>query len=157
MPETIEGGHQARGLRFAVVASRYNETACDRLLEGALECLRRHGAQEADVTVVRVPGSWEIPVVARRLALSRSHDALIALGVLLRGETSHFDLVARQVAEELAALAATTGVPVAFGVLAAENVEQVFARAGEGERNRGWEAAMAAIETANVMKRLETV
>lgn len=157
MPRTIEGSLQASGIRFAVVASRYNETACDRLLEGALSCLKEHGAADADVTVVRVPGSWEIPVVARRLARSKMHDAIIALGVLIRGETAHFDLIAGQVARELASAASETGVPVAFGVLAADSVEQVLERAGGDRGNRGWETAMAAIETANVIKRLEAV
>jgi 6,7-dimethyl-8-ribityllumazine synthase len=155
MPKTIEGSLQARGFRFALVASRYNDTACERLLEGALDCLKRHGAADADVKVVRVPGSWEIPVVARRLALSKAHDAVIALGVLIRGETSHFELIAAQVARGLASAAEQSGVPVAFGVLAAETVEQVLERTGGGQGNRGWEAALAAIEAANVMKRLE--
>jgi 6,7-dimethyl-8-ribityllumazine synthase len=154
MVKTIEGDLQARGIRFALVASRYNETGCERLLEGALDCLRQHGAADMDVTVVRVPGSWEIPVVARRLALSKAHDAVIALGVLIRGETSHFDLIAAQVARGLASVAEQSGVPVAFGVLAADSVEQVLERAGGGQGNRGWEAALAAIEAANVMKGL---
>jgi len=155
MPRTIEGGLSAKGLRFALVASRFNEYLSDKLLAGALDCLQRHGAVDADVTVVRVPGSWEIPVVARRLALSRSHDAVIALGVLIRGETAHFDLIATSVARGLADAATESGVPVQFGVLAAESPEQAVERAGGKQGNRGWEAAMAAIESANVLKQLD--
>lgn len=154
MPRTIEGGRQARGLRFAVVASRFNEFAAGRLLSAALECLQKHGAADGDVTVVRVPGAWEIPVVARRLALSHAHDAVIALGVLIRGETLHFDLIAREVSRGLAAAAEESGVPVTFGVLAAESAEQAMERAGGRHGNRGWDAAIAAIEAAGVMRQM---
>ncbi|HKY32602.1 MAG TPA: 6,7-dimethyl-8-ribityllumazine synthase [Candidatus Polarisedimenticolia bacterium] len=155
-----EGGRTARkhlragGLRFAVVASRFNELYCDRLLSGAQDCLAEHGAAASDVTVVRVPGSWEVPVVARRLASSSAFDAVIALGVLIRGETAHFDLIAAEVARGLACAAEQTGVPVAFGIVAALNKEQAEARAGGILGNRGWDAAMAAIETALTMKTL---
>lgn len=153
-PLTIEGGLDARGLRFGIVASRFNRFAAERLLEGALDCLARHGAQGDGITVARVPGSWEIPPVARRMALSKSYDAVIALGVLIRGETAHFDLIAAQVARGLASLAEQSLVPVIFGVLTAENVEQAIERAGGKHGNRGWDAALAAIETAGVMKRM---
>lgn len=154
MPKTIEGGLDAKGLRFALVSSRFNEFVSEKLLSSALDCLRRHGAAESDIMVVRVPGSWEIPVVARRLAVSRAHDAVIALGVLVRGETAHFDLIASQVSRGLAAIAEESGVPVIFGVLTAENPEQAMDRAGGKHGNRGWDAAMAAIEAANVIKQL---
>ena len=154
MPRTIEGGLNAKGLRFALVASRFNEALCEKLLAGALDCLQRHGASDGDLTIVRVPGAWEIPVVARRLALSRSHDAVIALGVLIRGETSHYDLIASSVARGLAGAAVESGVPVLFGVLAAETPEQALDRAGGKHGNRGWEAAMAAIEAAGLLKQL---
>lgn len=154
LPVTIEGGLDARGLRFGIVASRFNQFASDRLLEGALDCLSRHGAQTSEITVVRVPGSWEIPPVARRMALSKSHDAVIALGVLIRGETAHFDLIAGQVARGLAGVAEQSLVPVIFGVLTAENLEQAMDRAGGKHGNRGWDAALAAMETAGVMKKM---
>ena len=154
MLKTIEGGLSARGLRFALVASRFNEFVSENLLTAALDCLQRHGAADAEITVVRVPGSWEIPVVARRLALSRAHDAVIALGVLIRGETAHFDLISSQVARGLAGAAEESGVPVIFGVLTAQNPEQAMDRAGGKHGNRGWDAAMAAIESANVTKQL---
>jgi len=154
VPKIIEGPASARGLRIALVASRFNEFATSKLLQGALDCLAHHGADDSDITVVRVPGSWEIPVVARRLAMSRSHDAVIALGVLIRGETSHFDLIAQQVARGLARIAEDTGVPVAMGVLAAQSAEQAMERCGGKHGNRGWEAAAAAIEAAGVMKQM---
>ena len=154
MPKIIEGPASARGLRIALVASRFNEFATSKLLQGALDCLAHHGADDSDITVVRVPGSWEIPVVARRLAMSRAHDAVIALGVLIRGETSHFDLIAQQVARGLARIAEDTGVPVAMGVLAAQSAEQAMERCGGKHGNRGWEAAAAAIEAAGVMKQM---
>jgi len=154
VPKIIEGPASARGLRIALVASRFNEFATSKLLQGALDCLAHHGADDSDITVVRVPGSWEIPVVARRLAMSRAHDAVIALGVLIRGETSHFDLIAQQVARGLARIAEDTGVPVAMGVLAAQSAEQAMERCGGKHGNRGWEAAAAAIEAAGVMKQM---
>ena len=157
MPETIEAGQDARGLRFAIVASRYHETACENLLSSAVASLQERGALVTDITVVRVPGSWEIPLAARRVALSGQHDAIVALGVLIRGETAHFDLIAAEVARGLAAASFESGVPIAFGVIAAENVEQVLARTGGVFGNRGREAALAAIEAAGVMKRLEGV
>lgn len=150
----IEGMLQAKGLRVGIVSSRFNEFASTRLLDGALDCLQRHGAQPGDITVVRVPGCWEIPVVARRMAVSRVYDAVVALGVLVRGETAHFDLIAAQVARGLAAAAEETGVPVIFGVLTAENTDQALDRSGGKHGNRGWEAAVAAIEAAQVLKQL---
>jgi len=154
MPKMMEGGLQAKGLRFAIVSSRFNEFVSEKLLAASLDCLARHGAGDADITVVRVPGSWEIPVVARRLAVSRGYDAVIALGVLIRGETAHFDLIASQVARGLASAATESGIPVIFGVLTAEDPAQALDRAGGKHGNRGWDAAMAAIETANAIKQL---
>ncbi len=154
MPTTIEGGFNAKGLRFAIVASRFNETMVSRLLAGALDCLQRHGAADGDITVVRVPGAWEIPGVARRLAMARSHDAIVALGVLIRGETPHFDLIAAQVSRGLATASEGSGVPVIFGVLTAETPEQAADRSGGKLGNRGWDAGMAAIETANLLKQI---
>jgi len=156
MPKTIEGGRQAHGLRFAIVSSRFNEFVSEKLLAAALDALTRHGASDNDILVVRVPGAWEIPVVARRLALARRHDAIIALGVLIRGDTAHFDLIAAQVARGLAVAAEESGVPVAFGVMTAENSQQALERSGGRHGNRGWDAALAAIEMAGALRLLES-
>jgi len=153
-PRTIEGGLHAKGLKIAIVASRFNEAIAARLLSGALDCLERHGASASETLVVRVPGSWEIPVVARRLALSKGHDAVIGLGALIRGETAHFDLISGQVARGLAGAAEESGVPVIFGVVTAETAEQAIDRSGGKHGNRGWDATMAAIEAANVIKQM---
>ena len=156
MPKTIEGVRQAQGLRFAIVSSRFNEFVSEKLLAAALDALTRHGASDSDILVVRVPGAWEIPVVARRLALARRHDAIIALGVLIRGDTAHFDLIAAQVARGLAAAAEESGVPVAFGVMTAENAQHALERSGGRHGNRGWDAALAAIEMAGALRLLES-
>ena len=154
MPRVIEGNLQAKGLRFALVSSRFNEFVSEKLLAAALDCLQRHGAVDSDITVVRVPGAWEIPVAARRLAIARNHDAVIALGALIRGETAHFELISAQVARGLARAAEDSGVPVIFGVLTAENPQQASDRAGGKHGNRGWDATMAAIEAASAIKQL---
>ena len=146
----------AREMRFAIVASRFNDFAVSRLLEGALSCLKERGAAADRITVVRVPGSWEIPVFARKLALSNRFDAVVALGVLIRGETLHFDLIAREVARGLAEAAEDSGVPIAFGVLAVENRQQAVDRAGGSAGNRGEESARAAIEAAGAMRELRS-
>lgn len=153
----VEAGQDARGLRFAIVVSRYHETACENLLSAAVATIVERGAAASDITVVRVPGSWEIPLIARRVALNGQHDAVVALGVLIRGETLHFELIAGEVARGLATASFESGVPIAFGVIAAENVDQVLARTGGASGNRGREAALAAIEAAGVVKRLEGV
>ncbi|MFQ5702097.1 MAG: 6,7-dimethyl-8-ribityllumazine synthase [Acidobacteriota bacterium] len=150
----IEGGLDAGDLKFALVVSRFNGFVVDRLLDAALDCLRRHGAEEGRVTVVRVPGAWEIPVVARRIARSGAADAVIGLGVLIRGQTEHFSRICEEVARGLAGCALDSDVPVAFGVVMAEDPQQAIDRCGGKFGNRGWDAALAAIETANVLRRL---
>lgn len=154
MPKTIEGNLGAKGLKVAIVASRFNDFLVARLLAGAVDCLVRHGCEDAGVTVVRVPGSFEIPQAARKLATARKHDVVIALGVLIRGETPHFDLIAAEVTRGLGSIAYDTGVPVSFGVLTAETTEQAMERAGGKLGNRGWDAALSAIEMANVGREL---
>ncbi len=154
MATLIQGSLDARGLRFALVASRYNEQACDRLLEAALATLRERGAAEESLTVVRVPGAWEIPAAAAALARAGRHDAILALGVLIRGETRHFDLIAAGTARALQELAVSSGVPIAFGILAAENAAQVSERSGGSLGNRGGETAAAAIEMARLRRAL---
>jgi len=154
-PRTIEGDLQARDLRFAILASRFNEFVVDALVRGALDALRRHGASDKLVDVVRVPGAYDMPVVARKLALSRRYDAIIAVGAVIRGETSHHDHVAGECASGLSRVAAETGVPVAFGVLTTEDTAQALDRAGGKAGNKGADAAESAIELVNLLRRLE--
>lgn len=154
-PRVIEGDLQVRDLRFAVLASRFNEFVVDALMRGAVDTLRRLGATDKQVEVVRVPGAYDMPVVARKLALSRRYDAIIALGAVIRGQTPHFDLVARECASGLARVSQETGVPVAFGVLTTETTEQAIDRAGGKAGNKGADAAAAAIELVNLLRRLE--
>ncbi|MFO0652532.1 MAG: 6,7-dimethyl-8-ribityllumazine synthase [Polyangiales bacterium] len=148
----IEGDLVATGARVAVLASRFNHSIGDRLVEGALDCLRRHGAAEA--TVVRAPGSWELPVVCRTLAKSGRYDAIVAVGAVIRGSTAHFEYVAGEVTKGLASVSLDTGVPVAFGVITTENIEQAIERAGTKAGNKGWEAALSAIEMISLQKAL---
>jgi 6,7-dimethyl-8-ribityllumazine synthase len=150
----IEGDLSAKGLRFAIIVGRFNSFISDRLLAGALDALTRSGCGEENITVVRVPGSWEMPVVARELAKTKRHDAIIALGAVIRGDTPHFDYVAGEMARGLADVARETGVPVGFGVLTTNTVEQAVDRAGVKGGNKGFDAAMSAIEMANLMRRL---
>ena len=153
--KVFEGHLDAQGLRFALVVSRFNEALTGRLEAGAIDCLRRHGADEDRISVVRVPGAWEIPTVASKLAASGSFDAVITLGALVRGGTAHFDLIASEVAKGVAQASVQTGVPVTFGVITADNLEQAVERAGTKMGNKGWEAALAAIEMARLTERLD--
>ncbi|HSN55027.1 MAG TPA: 6,7-dimethyl-8-ribityllumazine synthase [Candidatus Sulfomarinibacteraceae bacterium] len=149
-----EGKLDAKGLRFALVVSRFNEALTSRLESGALDCLQRHGAAEDDITVYRVPGAWEIPFVAHRLAASGDHDAVVCLGALVRGGTAHFDLIAAEVAKGIAQGSMSTGVPMTFGVITADTLEQAVERAGTKMGNKGWEAALAAVEMARLVREL---
>lgn len=153
---TYEGHLDAKGLKFAILVSRFNSFVTDRLLAGALDALARSGANPEDIDVVRVPGSWEMPVVASQLAKSRKFDALICLGAVIRGDTPHFDYVAGEAAKGLGQVALQQGVPVAFGVLTTNTLEQAIDRAGAKSGNKGFDAAMSAIETANLLRRLQT-
>lgn len=149
----IEGKLDGAGLRAGVVAARFNEAVVERLVDGALDCLRRHGVAEDDLTVCRAPGSWELPLVARRLAESGRLDAIVAVGCVVRGQTAHFDYVAGRAAD-VGEVADDTGVPVSFGVLTTETFDQAVDRAGGKLGNKGWDAALAAIETARLLKEL---
>jgi len=151
---TLEGKLAAAGLKFALVVSRFNSFITERLLDGALDCLRRQGAAEDDLTVVRVPGAWEIPLVARRLAQARAHDAVICLGAVIRGSTPHFDYVAAEVSKGIAQVSLESGVPMAFGILTTDTLEQAIERAGSKAGNKGFAAAEAAIEMVNLLKEL---
>ena len=150
--QMFEGGLSAAGLRFGVVLSRFNNLIGDRLLDGALDTLRRHGAADEDVSVARVPGAFEIPLVAKRMAQSGRYDAVITLGAVIRGATAHFDYVAGPLASSLAATALETGTPVLFGVLTTDTIEQAIERAGTKAGNKGADVAAAAIEMANLLK-----
>jgi 6,7-dimethyl-8-ribityllumazine synthase len=151
---TVQGGSEARGRRFAVAASRFNGVVVDKLVDGAVSCLRAHGVAEDDLDVVWVPGAFELPLVARRLAVSGGYDAVICLGAVIRGETAHFDFVAGEAARGIRQVGLDTGVPVMFGVLTTETYEQAMHRAGGQHGNKGWDAAMAAMETVDVLDRL---
>ena len=152
---TIEGTQTAAGFRFAIVVSRYNDFVTDRLQAGALAALAAAGGQaRRDVTVVLVPGAFEIPIAAQRAAESGRYDAVVCLGCLIRGETPHFEYIASAVATGLTSAAAATGVPMAFGVLTTNSIEEAIERAGDGPSNKGYEAAAAAIEMASVVAQL---
>ncbi|MGD9252797.1 MAG: 6,7-dimethyl-8-ribityllumazine synthase [Holophagae bacterium] len=148
--KVLEGQLDASGLRFALIVSRFNEALTSRLESGAIDCLLRHGATEDAITVVRVPGAWEIPMVATRLAADGAYDAVISVGALVRGGTAHFDLIAAEVAKGLAHASTDSGVPMSFGVITADTLEQAVERAGTKMGNKGWEAALAAIEMARL-------
>jgi 6,7-dimethyl-8-ribityllumazine synthase len=150
----VEAKLDASGIRFAIVASRFNGALVERLVGGALDCLRRHGAAEEAITVLRVPGSFELPQGVQKLLAGGGHDAIIALGVLIRGETPHFDLIASTVTRALSDAAVASGSPVAFGVVTAESTEQAAERSGGKMGNRGWDAACAAIEMARLGREL---
>jgi 6,7-dimethyl-8-ribityllumazine synthase len=155
-PKMIEGELLARDLRFAFIAARFNDFVVEPLIRGALDALKRHGSSEKQIEIVRVPGAFDIPIVARKLALSRRYDALIALGAVVRGQTPHFDYVAGECASGLARIALESGIPIAFGVLTTDTMEQAVDRAGGKAGNKGADAALAAIEMANLLRRLDT-
>jgi 6,7-dimethyl-8-ribityllumazine synthase len=154
MPQAIEGNLNASGLKFAILVARFNNFITDRLLAGAEDALKRSGAKPEDVEIVKVPGSWELPVAAKTLAGLKRHDAIVALGAVIRGDTPHFDHVANQAASGLAAVQLESGIPVAFGVLTTNTVEQAIDRAGGKSGNKGYDAALTAIEMAELMRRL---
>ena len=154
MPNFIEGNLKADGKKFAIIVARFNSFLCDKLLEGALDSLVRSGATDADIDVVRVPGAFEIPLVAKKLAGSGKYDAVICLGVVIRGATPHFDVVVNEVSKGSAQAGLETGVPVLFGVLTTETIEQAIERSGTKAGNKGSDVAIAAIEMANLMGNL---
>ena len=154
MPPIIEGHLDAKGVKFALIASRWNDVVTSRLVEGALDGLTRHGADPSHITLVKVPGSFELPQVAARLAAAGRYDAVVALGCLIRGETAHFDLLAAEAAKGLAQAAVSSGLPVIFGVLTCDTMEQALDRAGGKAGNKGWDAAIAAIEMVSLYRRL---
>jgi 6,7-dimethyl-8-ribityllumazine synthase len=152
--KTLEGFLDATGLRVGMVVSRFNSLITERLLEGAEDCLTRHGGLAADREILRVPGTWEMPVALKWMAESGRFDALIALGCVIRGGTPHFEYVASEVTKGAANLSMQTGLPITLGVLTTDSIEQAIERAGTKHGNKGWEAASAAIEMANLRKKL---
>ncbi len=154
MPNIIEGKLSAKDLRVAIVVSRFNEIISKSLLSGATDCLLRHEGSENNITIVHVPGAFEIPLTARKLAESKKYDVVICLGAVIRGATPHFDYIAAEVSKGIAQAGMQTGVPVIFGVLTCDTIEQALERAGTKSGNKGWDAALSAIEMANLFKKL---
>jgi len=153
--KTIEGDLRVQNARFCIVVSRFNSFVVESMLAGAVDALRRHGAQDADVTVVRVPGAFEMPVVIERIAAKGSYDAIVAIGAVIRGGTPHFDYVAGECVKGMAHVSLKHGLPVSFGVLTVDTIEQAIERAGTKAGNKGAEAAMSAIEMVNVLRQLD--
>jgi len=154
-PEVVEGTLQVpEGTRFAIVASRFNHFIVDRLVEGVVDTLVRHGAESGNIRIVRVPGAWELPMVTARVAGADEVDAIIAVGTLIRGGTPHFEYIAAEVSKGLAQVSLDTGVPVSFGVLTTDTIEQAIERAGTKAGNKGAEAALAAVELVSLMRQL---
>ncbi|MBI4547441.1 MAG: 6,7-dimethyl-8-ribityllumazine synthase [Ignavibacteriae bacterium] len=156
MATIIEGNLNAAPYSFVIVVSRFNEFITRRLLEGALDCLRRHGAEEKAIEVIYCPGAFEIPQVARQLVLTKKYDAVICLGCIIRGETPHFEYIASAVTTGLTRLAEETDTPIAFGVLTTNTFEQAVERAGSKNGNKGWDAALSAIELADLRKKISS-
>jgi len=154
MAKIIQGDLSAKGLKFAIVAARFNDFITSRLLDGALDALQRHGAAEGDIEIVKVPGSYEIPLAAKTLAQSKKYHAVICLGAVIRGATPHFEYVSAEVSKGVAAVSMESGLPVIFGVLTTDTIEQAVERAGTKAGNKGWDAALSAIEMTNVMRQL---
>ena len=156
MPNELKGSLQGEGLKVAVVVARFNDFITSRLLEGAISALSQHGVADDDVTVVSVPGSFEVPFVAKRLAAANKHDAVVCLGAVIRGETDHYEHVAGEAAKGIAAAGMASGVPVIFGILTTDTVEQAINRAGGKSGNHGYSAAVTAIEMANLARAIDS-
>jgi 6,7-dimethyl-8-ribityllumazine synthase len=154
MTDIIEGGLDGAGLKIAIVTARTNDFIVAKLLEGAMDCLTRHGVAAADIAIAKVPGAFEIPLAAKKMASGGKYGAVICLGAVIRGATGHYQHVSSEAAKGVAAAMMETGIPVAFGVLTVESLEQAIDRAGGKAGNKGWEAALAAIEMANLLRKL---
>lgn len=155
MPNFFEGKLDAKGLSFGIIVGRFNSFIAERLLEGALDALVRHGADDAKIDVIRVPGAFEIPLAAQKMTVLKKHDAIICLGAVIRGSTPHFDYVSSEVSKGIAHVSLASGLPVIFGVLTTDTIEQAVERAGTKAGNKGFDAAVTAIETANLFKELK--
>ncbi|MEI6651896.1 MAG: 6,7-dimethyl-8-ribityllumazine synthase [Chlorobiaceae bacterium] len=150
----IEGVLSAKDARFALVVARFNDFIGQKLVEGAVDCIRRHGGSEENITIYRCPGAFELPMVAKKVAVTGKYDAIITLGVIIRGSTPHFDVIAAEATKGIAQASLDTGVPIAFGVLTTENLEQAIERAGTKAGNKGFDAAMTAIEMVNLYRQI---
>jgi 6,7-dimethyl-8-ribityllumazine synthase len=150
----FEGELQAKGLKFGIVVSRFNEFITSKLLDGAVDALVRHGAREDDIDLAKVPGSFEIPLIAKKMALKGTYNAIICLGTVIRGATPHFEYIAAEVSKGIASASLETGVPIAFGIITSDTIEQAVERAGTKSGNKGWDAAVTAIEMAQLQKKL---
>lgn len=150
--KVIEGALNAKGMRFSIVVSRFNDFINSKLLDGALDALTRHGADDDNISIVRVPGSFEIPLVAQKLANSGNFDGIICLGAVIRGATPHFEYISAEVTKGIAKVTLDSGIPVSFGILTTDNIEQAIERAGTKSGNKGWDAALAAVEMVNLLK-----
>ncbi|WP_413300533.1 6,7-dimethyl-8-ribityllumazine synthase [Bacillus sp. 1P10SD] len=155
MGHTFEGNLVGSGLKVGIVVGRFNEFITSKLLGGAQDALKRHGVEEANVDIAWVPGAFEIPLIAQKMANSKKYDAVITLGTVIRGSTPHFDYVCNEAAKGVSATALTTGIPVIFGVLTTDSIEQAIERAGTKAGNKGWDAAVSAIEMANLCRNIE--
>ncbi len=154
MPRTIEGKLVAKGMKFGIVASRFNDFICGRLIDGAVDALTRAGAEEKDILIYKVPGAFELPAMAKKLAKAAKFDAVICLGAVIRGATPHFEYISAEVTKGIASVGLETEVPVAFGVLTTDTIEQAIERAGAKAGNKGWDAAMSAIEMVDLFRKL---
>jgi 6,7-dimethyl-8-ribityllumazine synthase len=154
MPKLIEAGLSAQGKRFALIASRFNDFITERLVAGAVDALIRNGAADKDIALVKVPGCFEIPLAAKKLATAGTYDAVICLGAVIRGATPHFEYISAEVSKGIAQVGLESSVPVIFGVITTDTIEQAIERAGTKAGNKGWDAAMAAVEMANLMKKI---
>ena len=155
MPKITEGKLNAQGLKFAIVVSRFNDFICEHLLSGAMDVLIRNGAEDGDIEVFKVPGAFEIPQAAKKVALSKRFDAVICLGAVIRGSTPHFEYIAAEVSKGVAMVGLEGEVPVTFGVLTTDNLEQAIERAGTKSGNKGWDAALSAVEMANLYREMK--
>ena len=157
MPKVVEANLVAKGKKFAIVVSRFNDFITDKLVGGAVDALVRSGTLDKDIDVIKVPGAFEIPLVAQKLAVRKKHDAVICLGAVIRGATPHFDYVSAEVSKGIAAASMETGMPIIFGVVTTDTLEQAIERAGSKSGNKGWDAALAAVEMANLMGSVEKI
>jgi 6,7-dimethyl-8-ribityllumazine synthase len=155
MAKVIEGKLNAKGLKFGIVVSRFNDFINEHLLSGALDLLTRNGADEGDIEILKVPGAFEIPQVARKMASAKKYDAVICLGAVIRGATPHFDYIAAEVSKGIAMIGLESEVPVTFGILTTDNLEQAIERAGSKAGNKGWDAALSAVEMANLYREMK--
>jgi 6,7-dimethyl-8-ribityllumazine synthase len=154
MPRIIEGKLIAKGMKFGIVASRFNDFICGRLIEGAIDALTRSGADEKDIQIYKVPGAFELPIIAKKLAKSARFDAVICLGAVIRGATPHFEYISAEVTKGIASVGLETEIPISFGVLTTDTIEQAIERAGTKAGNKGWDAAMSAIEMVDLFRKL---